>query len=207
MFLSKCTILLKPNVFPPMKGSRPLTKEEITKARLCFTGSHALRNRALFELGLKTGFRGAELLSLKVKDVFQQNQIVDRVTVQRRNMKKKFESRTILLHPEAKLYLQKYIETESMNESEYLFKSQKAENRPITPTQARRVLNKVFRLAGIAGRLATHCMRKTFANEMHEKLGRDITKTQKALGHKNINSTVSYLSFKEEEIDQAVLEM
>ena len=32
-----------------------------------------------------------------------------------------------------------------------------------------------------------------------------LVKTQRALGHKDINSTVAYLSFREEEIDAAVL--
>jgi site-specific recombinase XerD len=48
-------------------------------------------------------------------------------------------------------------------------------------------------------------MRKTFANRVHVLLGRDLVKTQRALGHKNINSTVCYLSFLEDEIDAATL--
>ncbi len=48
-------------------------------------------------------------------------------------------------------------------------------------------------------------MRKTFADKIYDRLGHDLIKTQKALGHKNINSTVSYLSFREEEIDEAIL--
>ncbi len=50
-----------------------------------------------------------------------------------------------------------------------------------------------------------HAMRKTFANKVHVLLGRDLVKTQRALGHKNVSSTVSYLSFLEEEIDEAIL--
>jgi integrase len=48
-------------------------------------------------------------------------------------------------------------------------------------------------------------MRKTFANRMYDKLGHDLVKTQRALGHKNINSTVAYLSFREEDIAAAIL--
>ena len=48
-------------------------------------------------------------------------------------------------------------------------------------------------------------MRKTFADRVYEKLNHDLVKTQRALGHRNINSTVSYLSFREEEIDAAIL--
>lgn len=50
-------------------------------------------------------------------------------------------------------------------------------------------------------------MRKTFANRAYELLGHDLPRTQRALGHVNINSTIKYLSFKEEDIDAAILSM
>jgi hypothetical protein len=40
---------------------------------------------------------------------------------------------------------------------------------------------------------------------VYEKLGRGLVKTQRALGHANINSTVSYLSCADEEIHAAIL--
>jgi len=46
---------------------------------------------------------------------------------------------------------------------------------------------------------------RTFATRVYDHLNRDLVKTQRALGHKNINSTVSYLSFRDEEIDAAIL--
>jgi hypothetical protein len=48
-------------------------------------------------------------------------------------------------------------------------------------------------------------MRKTFANRVYDRLRHDLVKTQRALGHKNINSTVSYLSFRDEDVDAAIL--
>jgi len=45
----------------------------------------------------------------------------------------------------------------------------------------------------------------TFANRVYHQLNHDLVKTQQAMGHKNINSTVAYLSFVEDEIDQAIL--
>ena len=50
------------------------------------------------------------------------------------------------------------------------------------------------------GRLGIHSMRETFADVVHERPGRGIAKAKKALGH-NVNSTDSYLSFLQEEID------
>ena len=48
-------------------------------------------------------------------------------------------------------------------------------------------------------------MRKTFANRVYRQLNHDLVKMQRAMGQKNINSIVAYLSFVEDEIDQAIL--
>jgi hypothetical protein len=48
-------------------------------------------------------------------------------------------------------------------------------------------------------------MRKTFANRVYHQLNQDLVKTQRAMGHTHINSTVAYLSFVEAEIDAAIL--
>ena len=85
-----------------------------------------------------------------------------------------------------------------------IFKSRKGQ-RAITRVQAFRVLTEVYEANGLMGKLGTHSMRKTFADRIYERLGRDLIKVQRALGHRCINSTVSYLSFREEEITEAIL--
>ena len=54
-----------------MKGTRPLDNDEIRRVSTCFTGTFATRNRGLFMLGVSTGGRISELLSLRVGDVYQ----------------------------------------------------------------------------------------------------------------------------------------
>ena len=51
----------------------------------------------------------------------------------------------------------------------------------------------------------THCLRKTFANNVHKALGGDLFRTSKAMRHSSPLSTLRYLSFKQEEIDRAIL--
>jgi site-specific recombinase XerD len=101
-----------------MKGSRPLSDEEVRLRAKSFHGVYAARNKVMFILGVRTGFRISEILGLRVGDVYQQGKGSDRVGVSHRHMK---------------------------------------------------------------------------------------GETQRALGHKNINATVSYLSFREEKIDAAIL--
>jgi site-specific recombinase XerD len=86
-----------------------------------------------------------------------------------------------------------------------MFQSRKGRNRPLSPVQARRILHGAVTTDEITGELGTHMMRKAFANRVDHQLNHDLVKTQRAMGPKNINSTVAYLSFIEDEIDQAIL--
>ncbi len=54
-----------------MKGTRPLDNDEIRRVCACFTGIFETRNRGLFLLGVSTGGRISELLSLTIGDVYQ----------------------------------------------------------------------------------------------------------------------------------------
>jgi integrase len=67
-----------------MKGCRPLTDSEIATVKGAFART---RDKALFILGLKTGLRISELLSLKVGDVYQYGRLADVVYVERKHMK------------------------------------------------------------------------------------------------------------------------
>ena len=54
-----------------MKGTRPRNTDEIRRVSHCFDGTFATRNRGLFMLGVSTGGRISELLSLTIGDVYQ----------------------------------------------------------------------------------------------------------------------------------------
>lgn len=193
-----------------MIGSRPLSNDEIRKCLDSFDGRFTKRNQALFILGLNSGFRISELLSLKIKDVQTYTKINDQLTVSRANMKNKISGRTVFLNDLTKKYLKDFLDNWSeiygipYQKDFYLFKSQKTANKAISSRQATQVLYDVFELNELTGKLGTHCMRKSFAKNIHQALGEDITKTQKALGHKQLSSTTHYLSFDQSEIDDAI---
>ena len=59
-----------------MKGTRPLDNDEIRRVSACFAGTFEKRNRGLFMLGVSTGGRISELLSLQIADVYQNGRAV-----------------------------------------------------------------------------------------------------------------------------------
>jgi integrase len=201
-----------------MKGCRPLTEAEVTLVRQSFGGRYAQRDRALFLLGVKSGFRISELLSLQVGDVWRGAQVNARVTVRRRHMKRQLEGRTVLLHPEARVALAAWLAALQAvgpcPPTTYVFRSRKGRNRPISRRQALRVLREVYDTNELTGPLGTHAMRKTFANQVYQHLcarraaGEAVDPfrlTSKALGHRSLTSTDGYLSFLEADIEAAIL--
>ena len=60
-----------------MKGCRALTADEVARVSQAFRGTSAECDRALFILGIKTGFRISELCQLRVGDVWQHGRFVD----------------------------------------------------------------------------------------------------------------------------------
>lgn len=182
-----------------MAGCRPLSDNEVT---LVLNQLVRDRDRALFVLGLKTGFRITELLSVKVSDVFQNGHVSDYLRIERRNMKG--SSRVVVLNDLAKRELSDYIKKSGLENNNFLFKSRVGENRAISRFQAWSILKMAFAFAGLSGHLATHSMRKSFAKKVHKALGNDLFMTQKALGHKSIMSTIAYLPVDQEALDNAV---
>ena len=203
-----------------MKGCRPLTESEITEVLKSFSGMYAARDRALFALGCLSGFRVSELLSLKVKDVVAGQKVLEWVYVQRRAMKKKIEGRGVPLNQKARVALAEWVKelqaSGHIDPDTYLFRSRKSWNRPITRQAAHGILKQAYELNGIGGKTGTHSMRKSFAQQVYraavkmQRAGQvvdPLTFCQKALGHRSVSSTISYLSFNEELVTEAIMNL
>lgn len=176
-----------------MAGSKPLSTEET--AQIVKT-LHKPRDQCLFILGLYTGFRISELLSLTASDCIQYGQVVKSIVVKRSNMKGKRASRSVPLHEEARCYLERYIESDWLGDRRIF---------DISRTTAHRIIKRAVESARIEGRVSTHSMRKTFAKRVYHALGKDLVNTQRAMGHASVSSTISYLNFDQDAIDKAIL--
>ena len=125
-------------------------------------------------------------------------------------MKGKNESRSVILNPKIHDVLTSYILNNSLTFDDWLFKS-RIHGRAISRIQAWRVINDAvttLEAKGLFqrnGTVATHSMRKTFADRVYRNSKKDLVITSKALGHKVINNTAIYLSFLTEDVDNAIL--
>lgn len=181
-----------------MKGCRPLTREE----EALLLRNLGLREVCIIELGINFGFRVSELLSLKVKDVWFDRKVKERVELKRCNTKGKIEGRSQLINKHAKIILEKYIVEKGLDEESFLFPNNRG--KALSRIRVWQIINDIAKKCGITGKLGTHCLRKTFAHRVYDITEKDLIKVQKALGHLSIKSTQSYLGVEQKEIDDAI---
>lgn len=199
-----------------MPGCRPLTRQEIGQALHTFSGSPVqMRNRCLLLMGLYTGFRISELLSLRVGDVIQEGRVLSRVRVERRNMKGKLQGREVVLNERARRALAEWLPVlfhwRGGDPALHLFQSQQGGG--ITRRQAARTMHDLAQNLGWQPRVGTHSLRKTFAQALYESAsvcwrpGQEIPVrvVQKALGHRGVDTTEKYLGVDVAAVDKHVL--
>ena len=184
-----------------MKGTRPLTDDEITRVADCFTGTYETRNRNLFLLGISTGGRISELLSLRVKNVWQNGKPVGDLHFDKAIVKGGEVSRAVPLNTDGRQAIEALITWQvraygDIDSASPLFISRKrsedGKHQPMRRGNADKMLRKAFADAGLNGNLATHSMRKSFAQRLYNQTG-DIYVIQEMLGHKSVGTTQAYL--------------
>ena len=202
-----------------MKGCRPLEVAEVNRAYAAFSGRQAVRDRCLFVLGVSSGFRVSEMLSLRIADVIRDGRVSKTVSVARKAMKGKKESRTVPLTPAAQRAI--LAQVIALRQQGYwthdcfLFRSERG-NKPIRREVAWRIVHGKLIASGSsddAGKLGTHSLRKTFAGAVYDTmLSRlaagihcdPLLETARALGHRDPKSTVSYLQFRNDHQTAAI---
>ena len=146
------------------------------------------RNYLLFVLGINTGLRISDIITLKVKDVKYDN-----VTITEKKTKK---IKRFVLNEAVRKALDEY--TSGMNEDEYLFHSQKGGH--ISRVQSYRILNEAAKKLGIP-EVGTHTCRKTFGYFHYQKY-KDVALLQKLFNHSAPSVTLQYIGIEQDMMGQ-----
>ena len=195
-----------------MKGTRPLDNSEIMLVSACFDGTYEARNRGLFMLGVSTGGRISELLSLQIGDVYQNRAAVTDLLFDKSIVKGGEVSRAVPVNRDGRQAIENLV---SWHNEQYgkldvkrpLFPSRNGQgSKRMSRRTAHDVLKAAFIAAGLNGHLATHSMRKSFAQRLYDRTS-DIFAVQEMLGHKAVSTTQKYLGVNYANIKEAVEQM
>ena len=181
-----------------MKGTRPLDNDEIRRVSAAFTGTFEVRNRGLFMIGVSTGGRISELLSLTIGDVYQNGRAVSDLLYSKSVVKGGEVSRAVPVNVDGRDAIEALIDWHrekyaTLAPSRPLFPSRNKKGTVAVNRQsAHEMLKAAFMAAGLNGKIATHSLRKSFAQRIYEESG-DIYLVQALLGHRSVSTTQKYI--------------
>lgn len=151
------------------------------------------RNYMLFVIGINTGLRISDILTLKVSDVRDRTHIVIK------EIKRK-KDRRFLVNGQLREEINRYVE--DMKDEQFLFDSRNGDNKAITRQQAYNILNKAAEVVGIE-EVGTHTLRKTFGY-WHYKQNKDVALLQDIFQHSAPSVTLRYIGINQDIMDMSI---
>ena len=148
------------------------------------------RNYMILHLGRNLAFRIEDLLQLKT-DNFKNGGTYTREF-------KTGKEQAFELHPSLRKDLEDYINRNKLVEGEYLFKSRKGTNIPITRQRAWQIIKELSDEVKVSYVVGCHSLRKYFAREYYEQTG-DLIGLKEMLNHSSETVTLRYICWEEDD--------
>ena len=163
-------------------------------------------------LGVSTGGRISELLSLTIGDVYQNRAAVTDLLFDKSIVKGGEISRAVPVNSDGRRAIEDLIRWHrekygKLDVKRPVFPSRNGQGeKRMSRRTAHDVLKAAFETAGLNGKLATHSLRKSFAQRLYDQTG-DVFTVQEMLGHKSVVTTQKYLGVNYASVRDALQKM
>ena len=166
-----------------------------------------IRDFCLFTLGINSGLRISDLLSLSIGNVVDaKGKILDRITLRE---KKTNKAKDFPISNVASKAILDYLRTRipyTANEPLFLSKKRKNGMAAIQRDQAYKIINGAAREIGLKEKIGTHTLRKTFGYHAY-KSGIAIEVLQKLFDHSTPGITLRYIGITQDDLDDVYLNL
>jgi len=154
------------------------------------------RDHLLFVMGINNGLRAGDLLRLKVKDV-QHLKPGEHITIKE---SKTGKNNILLVNKSVYKALRGFLDALKPESSDYLFKSRKGSNKPVTIQHVNYLLKKWTGAINLKGNFGAHSLRKTFGYIQRVEFGVGFDVIARRYNHTNPAVTMRYLGIEDKEV-------
>ena len=183
-------------------------KRELEAMKKYFLGKNEIRNYALFCVGINTALRISDLLKLRWKDVydFKSHSFKRHLQIREQKTKKRNE---IFLNKEAVKALKKLFahfnrDNAPISENSFIFVGRKNTGKPLSRSQAYRIISGAAKVLKIAGNIGCHSLRKTFGY-FAARMGISAVLIMNIYNHSSFPITRRYLGIEQDERDEVFM--
>lgn len=190
-----------------MSTTQPIRQNrDIQNFKNYFLERKEYRNYLLVTFGLNTALRISDILTLKWEDIYQFDKKIFKkhitVTEQKTHKRNQIYLNKTLISA-AQLYLGSH---PAARPEEYLFRSRKKENEPISRVQAYRIIKAAAQFVELEENISCHSLRKTFGYHAW-KLGAEPTLIMNIYNHSSFQVTKRYLGIEQKDKDSLFLKI
>ena len=185
-------------------------KRELEAMKKYFLRRNEIRNYTLFCVGINTALRISDILSLRWKDVYDFKCRSFKKHLQLREQKTKKAS-SIFLNKEAVNAFKKLMahcnrRRLPIKEDDFIFIGKKHTDKPLSRSQAYRIINGAAKALKIAGNIGCHSLRKTFGY-FAARMGISAVMIMNIFNHSSFPITRRYLGIEQDERDEVFMKI
>jgi len=184
----------------PKKGDRitvdPIRRNKDIKS-IAKLLSNSPRDNLLFIMGINNGLRAGDLLKLRVSDVKDLKQGGELHIKEGKTGK----NNVLAINKTVYKALKHYLDVISPDDDDYLFKSRKGENNPITIQAVNNYIKKWTGAINLKGNYGAHTLRKTWGFIQRTEYGVGFELLCKRFNHSNPAVTMRYLGIQDKEVN------
>ena len=158
------------------------------------------RDRLLFIMGINSGLRVQDLLSLKVVQL-QGRKIGDRISLREKKTRKE---NILMINKEIKKAFDEYCHDLEPEPKYYVFRSRKGVNQPVTTYRVTRLVKSWAKQLNLPGNYGAHTLRKTWCYQNRMK-GVPWEVLSQRLNHSSPSITRRYIGVRQEEVEDALM--
>ena len=188
----------------PQKGSRievePIRSEKDIKAIIQLLDSQP-RNQLFFIMGINNGLRVGDLLRVTVGDVRYLRTGEVHQLIEAKTGKKNI----LVINKGIQKALNYYFAIEGGEDHQFLFRSRKGENTPLTIQAANGLIKKWTQAINLKGNYGTHTLRKTWGYQQRIKYGVGFDVIAKRFNHSDPKTTMTYLGIEDKEVHSILM--
>lgn len=173
-----------------MNTVEPIKDIELVYDIADYLRARSERNYVLFMFGIYSGLRISDILKFRVRDIKNKDFLYIRE-------KKTKKERRFAMNEDLKEILAEYIK--GKQDYEFLFKSRKGINKPITRERAYTILSNAGKAFGLES-IGTHTLRKTFGYFLYQET-KDAVTIKEILNHTHISDTLRYIGVNQDHKD------
>ena len=186
-----------------MELVQPIRDRKKLNAMKIYLKGKSLRDYLLLMIGISSSLRISDIRLLQVKDIWNGKQVMPFIKVKE---KKTGKTKKFPVGKNLESAIKEYISTyQPANPNDFIFFSRKGK-KPITRTQALRIIKEAGVAVGITDNLGTHSLRKTWGYWAYQS-GFDLALLSEAFNHTSERVTRRYIGITQEDIDDIYIKL